>query len=504
MIVVLVGAAAIAALGVTGLALPPDRVRGIAIAASLALLAVFGHNSTPNSLWVPAFLFCIALLVVAEFRSSARRRVAVPVIAAIVAWWALVAVGAWVGDSYSLPRLAAYAGVAIVLAFSVARTTSAERRLVLHALIAIGVAETVIGVAEWAVGDPLIWGYRSGIVRMNPFFGDTVARVQGTTGHPIVYGYLLGLVSVLVWTNPTGLRSALRLGLLPVVATGLVLSGTRSAVLTACIAIVFHVLARHRLLTWLRGAALLGVLAITLVLVDLGLRDLVERTIDSGSWVQRVGSLRSIPALLSRPGADAWWGTGFGGETRLYTDGYLTSPYGLEVVDNFVVYVLGTMGVVGALATAALLVVAFVAADRAGRSLLTFSAGMFFSFDVAVWFFTGLLLMLVLAVPNAAPSPSSRGRAHARVETAQQGDGPRDGDEAASPPPQVREEEQHAAARPSGRHRSDDLPWWEDSQPEQPQTFTTTGPTQRQKTTRERIADARPDGPLVRHLPPLD
>lgn len=504
MIVALVAAAAVAALAITALALRTATVRGVAISATLVVLAVFGHNSAPTSLWVPAFLFCIALLVVAEFRSSARRRPSAPVIGAIIAWWLFVAVGAWLGDSYSLTRLAAYAGVAVVLAFCVSRTTAAERRLVLSALIAIGVAETAVGVAEWVIGEPLVWGYRSGIVRMNPFFGDTVARIQGTTGHPIVYGYLLGLVCVVIWTNPTGLRPLLRVVLLSIVASGLVLSGTRSAVLAACVAIVLHVLSRHRLLAWLRGAALLAVVVVTLALVDVGLRDLVQRTVDSGSWVQRVGSLRSIPSLLARPGAEAWWGTGFGGETRLYADGYLSSPYGLRVVDNFLVYVLGTMGIVGAIATAVLVVVAFLAADRSSRALIAFAVGMFFSFDVVVWFFTGVLLMVSLALPNDARSPSPRRVPDPPVEATEGEHGARNGDGPSEPAPEVRAQQLKAAARTAGRERADDLPWRQDGRSEEPEPARPVRPTDRQKTARERITEARANGPLVRHLPPLD
>jgi hypothetical protein len=500
-IVLVLCAAGVAALGIAGLALRTETVRGVAIASTLAVLAVFGHNSAPSSMWVPAFLFCIALVVVAEFRSSARRAVAVPVVAAVIAWWGIVAVGAWLGDSYSLSRLAAYAGLAVVLALSVARTTSAERRMLLHTLIAIGVAETAVGAAEWAVGEPLVWDYRSGIVRMNPFFGDTVARVQGTTGHPIVFGYLLGLVCVLVWANPTGLRSSVRLPLLAVVATGLVLSGTRSAVLTASIAIVLHILSRFRLLTWLRGAALLSAVAVVLALVDVGLRDLVERTVDSGSWVQRVGSLRAIPALLDRPPGEAWWGTGFGSETRLYDAGYLSSPYGLEVVDNFVVYVLGTMGIVGALATTALVVVAVVHADRATRSLIAFSVGMFFSFDVVVWFFTGILLVVVIALPNESRSPVPR-RRPAGVDAAHRDERPREGHDATPPAPKVQAQEPRDAARSGSADH--DLPWRQDGRPHETQSPAPARTPERQKTTRERIAEARPDGPLVRHLPPLD
>ena len=493
-------AAGLTVLTVAGLVLRPSSARGIAVSAVLALVAVVGHNSVQSGIWVPAFLFCIALLTVAEFRSSGRRRLTRTVLVAIVAWWALLGIGVGIHGSYSPSRLAVYAALAIMLSFSV--------------------AETAIGLVEWSTGSPVIWSHRGGLVRMNPFTNDAIERMQGTMGHPIVYGYFLGLVCVLLWANPTALRPVPRLVLLTIVAGGLVLSGTRSAALTAVIAISIHVLTRFRLLLWIRAVGLLAALAATLVLVDTGLRSLVERTVDSGSWVQRIGSLQAVPALLSRPPAEAWWGLGFGSEVSLYDRGYLSSPYGLAVVDNFVVYVLGTMGIAGIAATLILVAIAFAATDRAGRSLILYSVGMFLSFDVVVWLFTGILLFVVLALPRGVrarvdPGGSPGREANVSVvldAAAAPPTGPMDGADGTDEPT-------HAPAPPThvgDGERQPVHPGVDGVLPEhltrrQRRESQQGGPLpevarveERQKSTRERIAEARPDGPFVRHLPPLD
>ncbi|TQJ30871.1 hypothetical protein [Microbacterium sp. SLBN-146] len=407
----LVVAAAVATLALVALAIlaPTDRARALALVGSVVLVVSVAQNSAPSMLRNGAYVLGIAVLVLAELRSSRRARGSAPLVAAIAGWWGLVLLVVALTQSYNVSALLLQAAFVLTMVWSISRATSIDLSWLVTSVLVLAAAQTVLGVAEVFGGVEPVWGYRGGLERENPFQTDLV-RAQGTMGHPIVLGYLEGLAVVLAWANPFRLRQAVRLPLLGAAVVGVVLSGTRSAVLVAAIAITAHIVLRLDAFRLLRGLFLLLAAAVLVAVLDFGLTQLALDTIDSGSWVHRLGSLQAVPNLLGREGWELWWGSGYGSERELFSRGYIVLTYGLPVVDNFFVYLLGTTGIVGLALTLAILVFAFLRGQRYIKAAVIYVTGMFFSFDTTVWFSSGVLMFVVLAIAASHQGGGEAGR----------------------------------------------------------------------------------------------
>jgi hypothetical protein len=379
----------------------PERVRGVALAVSIIVLTVFGNNSVPKAIWVPAFAFVVAILLISVGRTGGVRARGNPMFVLLCCWWGFLAVGILVEHSYSTLRMSAYFSTVLMVVFVASRLTRRELRIVLLGLLLTAGIETAWGAIELVSNATPIWGYRGDVIRDNPFFNNVTVRAQGSMGQPIVYGMLMGVGAVIAWSNDViELRRSLRYLALAVTVGGVILSGTRSVAAALVVALAVHLLAKRNLARWLRnvlvGAALAGIVAI----LNFGLTALINGLITSGSWTHRISSIASVPALLARPPLQAIWGSGFGSEVSLFDKGYIKTTYGLKVVDDLFVYLLGTTGVVGLVLFLALCAYAFFRATRQGKALITFCVCMFFSFDVLVWTYSGILLSLCLALPG--------------------------------------------------------------------------------------------------------
>lgn len=407
--------AAVLGLAVMSLIVPRDRVAAYALLFCVATLAVFGNNSAPRAVWVGAFISCGMIALVAHLRTDsalvARRSWT---FWTVVAMWSWLTVGALLARSYSTQRLALYAGLCVLLAALAARIDQARRRLVLRGVLWIALGESAIGVVTLLTHATPIWGYRGNLDPVNHLLGDGVNRMQGTMGHPIVFGMLVGLAALIAWVNEVGLGRRSRMFWLSAMAVALVLSGTRSAIAATVACVALHLLLRRSVAFWLRnlmlGAAVAGILAV----LDLGVAARLQALIQSGSWIHRMASLESIPALLGRPTASALFGSGFGSEATLFRDGLIPLTYGLPVVDDFWVYLLGTTGVIGFSVIAAALLVALGRAHRQGAVVIAFIVAMGFSFDLFVWLFAGVLISLLLPLGERVRQPPAPAFANGR------------------------------------------------------------------------------------------
>jgi hypothetical protein len=379
----------------------PEVIRGAALAVSLLVLTVFGNNSVPRSIWVPAFAFVIAILLIAVARSGGTRVRGNPMFLLLSGWWIFLAIGILLNNSYSTSRMIVYFSTVLAVVFVASRLTRSELRIVLLGLVVIAGIEAVWGAVGLLSDATPLWGYRGDLVRENPLFNNAVARAQGSMGQPIVYGMLMGVATLIVWSN-----AVIELGRFPrviallVTLAGAVLSGTRGVLLALVIGIVVHILVARHLAVWLRNVLLAIALGIIVWILNFGLTRLINDLVTSGSWIHRVGSIASIPSLLARPPIASIWGSGFGSEVSLFDKGYIKTTYGLKVVDDLFVYLLGTTGVVGLVLFMLLCVYAFARATRQGKALIAFCVCMFFSFDVLVWTYSGILLSLCLALPG--------------------------------------------------------------------------------------------------------
>ena len=385
---------------------PAHRSRWIALVSALALVVVFAQNSTPVLVRTLSFAAAIVMLALGEVRSSTVARGRHDVVVATVVWWGLVGMGAVIASSYSLPRYALEAVLIGLMVWSLSRATRTDVRMLVRAFVVLAVVQSLLAGWEVGTGAEPLWGFRGGIERENPLV-DSLVRAQGTFGHPIVLGYYLGAAFVMAWTSSRALGARSRLAALVVIGSGLVLSGTRSAIAASLLAIVVHVLLRRRLVPWIAGTAIITVAALITAILDPGISEIVLHAIDSGSWIHRSASLEAVPDLLARNGWELWWGSGYGSEITLFDDGHIALTYGLPVVDSFLVYVLGTMGIVGLVATIALVTVAFVRGSRMVRALVAYVAVMFFSFDTTVWLSSGVTMFMLLGLAGAAGGGAS-------------------------------------------------------------------------------------------------
>ena len=390
-----------AVLVVTLFLVPARSVRATGLAAAMAIV-MFGANDTAgNTVYRSSLIAASLVLALALLRVRSGRKGPKGLQLTIGAWWVFAFVGSLILGTYSTQRFVFYALAAMFAAHVALRLDRRSVTLFLRLTMALLGAQVLLAIAELTVMSVPLWGYRGG-VRENPFVPFALVRTQGTFGHPIVFGYFMALMLVLAWTNAARLPRWLVLLAVATAGTGLFLSGTRSAVLASVAAIALHVLTRKGLARWLRNLLVVVTAAGLALGLGLGstLSTLTSELLDSGSWVQRIGSLRSVPALLGRSPAEVWMGSGFGSDARLFEQGYFSSLYHLTVIDDMFVNALATTGIVGLLLLLAAAVLAFVRGDRAGRALILCTMAMMFSFDTMVWLSTGIVATVVLAMPR--------------------------------------------------------------------------------------------------------
>lgn len=369
------------------------RCRVVAILASFGSICVFGSNTTPTTLWTAVALGGPLLLAIAWYRRGLAVGRAGIAMGTSAAFLALVLLSSGL-SGHGLP---AFVPLAVALGWTTSQLDGRERVAVFRGVVVIGLVESTYAAAQAFLGARPLWGLVASQGTDNPFT-EGLDRVQASFGQAIVYGFFSAVVAFLAWSDAARLPRSLRLLAFGVLIGGLFLSGTRSAAVALVAAIAVHALLRPGLLKWVRNLAL-TLLGVTLVgLLDFGIRAVVSEALDSGSWLQRLGSVSSVPRLLARPGSAYWFGSGFGSEQELYRTGLLTSPYHFTVVDNFYVYTLGTTGLVGLVFLLAVLVVAFVTSGRTGRGIVLIVAVMCAAFDLLAWRSTAAVFVFLLVL----------------------------------------------------------------------------------------------------------
>lgn len=376
---------------------PVRLVRGISLSMSFALITFGGNDTAPDAVWQISLGAAIALLALALLRSRA------PVaggkrFAAVAAFWGYVAIGALLAGSYSSNRMLLYFTLAVLAAFITSSLNAAELRTLYATIVVVAAVQIGFGLVEMVTHTAPVWGYRGG-TRDNPFLNNLYARVQGTMGHPIPFAMLQSIAFIVAWSNPARWKQGWRLIALGIATGGLVISGTRSAVLAVAAAVMVHLALNRSLAAWVRTVFAVVAGTVVLLNIDVGIVRIVEELIASGSWTHRLGALESVSNLLARPGLDAWFGSGFGSELLLYERGYMQQHY-LRVVDNMLVYALGTMGIIGLVLFLTLWVVVFCLAGRTAKALLVMMFVLFFSFDVLVWMYAGIVLSMIMTLPT--------------------------------------------------------------------------------------------------------
>ncbi len=302
------------------------------------------------------------------------------------------------------------------------QSTAEEQRAFRRGVVTLAAAEAAAALTELLVlGRPGFWDYPSafgdGAVLLNPFLGDSVERMAGSTGHPIVLAMLLAVAASVVVASPGDFGSRpMRAALLTLIGGGLVAAGTRSSVI-ACLLFVGYCVATSpsnqrvwRVMATLLTAVVGAVQGATVLVQQ------VSELVDSGSYTNRAGSIASAPDLLTeRPTLEALFGSGWGSEGRLFDRGFF-SQNGFEIVDNQFVSTLACSGLIGLVLFVAILLSGWRSGTRTSRAVLLVVVAMGFSFDFLGWGGPAVLLFAFLGQsipkPTVTEQSSTTGRTH--------------------------------------------------------------------------------------------
>lgn len=279
-----------------------------------------------------------------------------------------------------------------------------SRGLVLVALgqLAVALAESLFDVAS-------PWGYLGGArpgYDLNQLLPSLGVRSHGLLAHPIPFGTLMAVAAALCLTRATGWSLPVRVVAGAAAGYGLAMSGSRSAALVLCIAVLLTVLVpgTFRIGAATRVAAVLGLAGAALILRNADIEAL-ESLEGTGSLTHRLAAFDAAVRLIDRPLAQTLLGSGTGSLDDLFDAGLLQLD-GFFAVDNQLVATFAVAGLVGLAALVAVLLLGLLRGDPQVRPAALVMAGMVMSFDLLEWNVTAVLLVgLVLAGSGARPVP---------------------------------------------------------------------------------------------------
>lgn len=373
-----------------------SQARGVLLVLALVAVSFFGGPTVPDGLRSTALLVTVTFLAVALPRARPEQRWDARGVLLVVLYGGSVAVTALASPA-TVSAVVWVAGVAILATVVAIRCGARDRATFLTGLVGLAVVQSILAAYEFFVaGRPVFWDYTTAEgspgALPNPLLGSAAARVTGTMAHPILLATLLAVGAIVVLATPR-LRSSVRWGLVATLLGGIVLSGTRSALialLLAALVLLFTSSRRGRAPRIVFGLGLGGA-ALAVSLGDL--LAATEELLGSGSFTNRSSALDSAPALFMRPVVEMLFGSGFGSEPALRERGFLAQN-GFDVVDNQLVTSLATQGLFGLLVVIALLIAWFRHGDRLQRALTVAMGVFFFTFDDLRW-----PAVIVLLVP---------------------------------------------------------------------------------------------------------
>jgi hypothetical protein len=298
-------------------------------------------------------------------------------------------------------------GVLLVGVLLLATTCGrADVLFVARGIIVLGLAELLVALLEAFAGVAAPWGYLGSgqsVVGTNPLLPFIDGRSMGTMAHALPFGTLMATAAVLAmftrWTRWWQWR------LLTVVALsfGVLLSGSRSAVLAAVLAIALGVFLpgrRHAVLVRFAAVVTTAIILFTVDLSELPIFTSLEGT---GSLEHRLGALEAAGRLVDRPILEMLFGSGAGSLSELFASGFLQVD-GFFAVDNQLVQTFAVAGLVGLLCLLGVVVLGLARGDRSTRPAALCVFAMFFSFDILAWQSTALLFVVLAGLGSAPPS----------------------------------------------------------------------------------------------------
>ncbi|MBG6056997.1 putative membrane protein [Cryobacterium sp. MP_M5] len=304
--------------------------------------------------------------------------------------------------------------------FTGASLTRTERLHFLRYFIVIGCLEAVLSIGESLLKLDLVRDLITGstsdatyLVRGNVVLGDWTNRAQGTLGHPIPFAAFIAIALLILLFSGAVESRAVKIPCGLLLATGIALSGARSA--AAALAVGFAVYCLSLLIS-ARGnvkadprlrLAALATMALAAVGVFFFARAAV---IGDFSLLHRGAVLDATKDLAGLPVLRFIFGSGYNAAPKLYEAGFLHAD-GLQVIDNAVVSELVVSGVVGVVLLCLLVAFGIRHSSHFGRALIATFVAFFFFFDLFSWHAIAFLFFAALgfgngighSTPQAAP-----------------------------------------------------------------------------------------------------
>lgn len=391
------------------------NVRGIALLSTTAVASLAVNTNVPREASSTGLLIMgVFLLIgfVAPRQDFRRHKIRV----IVFAWFAVFLVSTSLVNPEGLSVLLQFGLIGVMTVVVGSKMGPQDRQVFMAGLVLLAGAHSLLSVSELLGQEPFLWGYGkttdgTDVILANPFLGGTVPRAQSTMGHPIAAATLVAVGLLMLLLRRKSYRPASFVLLLSVLVVGILLTGTRSVVVAIGLALAFFYFmsseSRNKAVRYLTVAVIIA----AFIAVDLGVSTLVDQLMDSGSYTNRAGALESVPMLFTRDPSEVIWGSGFGSEPLLFSEGYFQQN-GFNIVDNQLVTTLATAGVVGLLGLSAIYLYTFSKAGTYVRTLLIFMTAMLFSFDYLRWH---VMVVLLFAIIGMSFSMTSEKRAHPRA-----------------------------------------------------------------------------------------
>ncbi|MEE2567934.1 hypothetical protein V1638_00775 [Pseudarthrobacter sp. J64] len=257
-----------------------------------------------------------------------------------------------------------------------------------------------------------LWGYwlEGGYRSANSLLSDEFFRGQGLASHSIVYSLCVLLGISFVLTNAVKFKQSLRVLVGAGLIFGLIISGTRSAVLAAIIVVtIYGFLEVRRVsqkLMFALGMFVLGAYFLQASNAVKFVDSLAADLFGSASYTHRLDGLNAVGDVASDRGLlGLLFGQGGASVSDLFARGFLQQD-GLAVVDNQLVTTFIVGGFIG-ISALSLCVIAGLLARRSVGVAMAALFIMMFSFDVLTWP-AGVLLLYSITGSSLSVGRSER------------------------------------------------------------------------------------------------
>ncbi|WP_456786654.1 O-antigen ligase family protein [Cellulomonas sp. P5_C5] len=365
---------------------------------AMGLLAVSRSVIAPDLLVSNAPV--VATLVVLGGMVLDRGRLVIPrgFVAILVLCSSLVVATALTGDGIRFARMIGICSAWVVMVVAAASLGREDRRRLLVFLIALGVAEAVICVAE-TIGalDALRTRVSADVDGIYSLRDNTVLpmagnRGQGTLGYPLPLGHILAILAALA-VHDRDLRPGLKAVAVPVLLLGMLCTGSRSAMITAAVGVVVGM--------QLRRSSAARALIVTGIAVALGWMGYAffraSQSSSDFSLVHRLEVVESVFGMARLPVLQVLLGSGYDAHNSLFAAGVLVTT-GTSAPDNAYVMSLITGGLVGLAALVTVIVRALVVATPQLRGAIAASACSFLFYDTLWWHFAAALFWILVGL----------------------------------------------------------------------------------------------------------